>query len=271
MDAMDETNREFRATPDEINQFEQRGFFTRENVFSPDELDGMRAAAERVHQQVLDAAAAATAPDCEQVDNQRFQALLGSTIKWEWKDNLESFRSMEPCHHLDPRLGSLVDDPRLWGPVRDLIGTERLSLFSDKLNIKRPGGAPFPWHQEGPYWVYGAEQVDKIVSALLYLDDATQENGCFWVIARTHDQGALKCFEDRGTLGRLYTNVEDIDGDPVAIEAPAGTVTWFHYNIVHGSQTNRSDLSRRVFIGAYQPAGLRRWRIEDHRDIQASL
>ena len=119
--------------------------------------------------------------------------------------------------------------------------------------------------------MYGAEQVDKIVSALLYLDDATQENGCFWVIARTHDQGALECFEDRGTLGRLYTNVEDIDGDPIAIEAPAGTVTWFHYNIVHGSQTNRSDLSRRVFIGAYQPAGLRRWRIEDHRDIQASL
>ena len=59
----------------------------------------------------------------------------------------------------------LVDDPRLWGPCRDLIGCEELSLFSDKLNVKRPGGAPFPWHQEGHYWVYGAEQLEKIVRA----------------------------------------------------------------------------------------------------------
>jgi hypothetical protein len=261
----------FRATPDEIEQFKKRGFFVRENVFTPEEIEGMRSGAEHVHQQVLEAAAQMDAPECEQVDNQRFQSLLGSTIKWEWKEDLASFRSMEPCHHLDPRLELVVDDPRLWGPVRDLIGTEHLSLFSDKLNVKRPGGAPFPWHQEGPYWVHGAEDVERIVSALVYLDDATRENGCFWVIARTHDQGALKCLEDRGTLGRLYTDVDGIDGDPVAIEAPAGSVTWFHYNIVHGSQSNRSDVSRRVFISAYQPAGLRRWRVGDRREITASL
>jgi hypothetical protein len=70
----------------------------------------------------------------------------------EWRDDLPAVRSMEPCHHLDPRLDALIDNARLWKPCCDSIGCGELSLFSDKLNVKRPGGAPLPWHQEGPYW-----------------------------------------------------------------------------------------------------------------------
>lgn len=258
---------DLRASAEEQRQFRERGFFMRHDVFDAAELAGLRAAAEQIHRRVLEAAAAERDPQCEKIDNQRFQQLLGSTIKWEWREDLASFRSMEPCHHLDPRFESLVDDARLWAPVLDLIGCEELSLFSDKLNVKRPGGAPFPWHQEGPYWVYGAEQLEKTVSALVYLDDADRDNGCFWVIAGSHDQGMLECLEDRGTLGRLYTKVEGLPGERVPIEGRAGTVTWFHYNIVHGSKSNRSDKNRGVFISAYQPAGHPRWRVGGVRPI----
>jgi len=258
------------ATPDELEQFERLGFFARASVFSEAELGPLRDAAERAHQAVLDAAAAEPDTPVERIDNQRYQVLRGSTIKWEWRDELRAVRSMEPCHHLDPRLAALVDDPRLWGPARSVLGGEALSLFSDKLNVKRPGGAPFPWHQESPYWAHGAERLDRIVSVLCYLDDANEENGCLWVIPGSHRFGHLPALGYRGTLGALYTDVRRTPGTPLPVELPAGSVLVFHRDLVHGSRGNRSDASRRVFVAAYQPAGLRRWRTSQVRSIPAS-
>lgn len=259
-----------RATQEELDDFHELGFFSREAVFSAAELEEFRAGAEHAHQKILDAAQRVDAPLVERVDNQRYQRLLGSMVKWEWNEDLASFRSTEPAHHLDPRLAGLVDDERLWGPCRALIGHDELSLFSDKLNVKRPGGAPFPWHQEAPYWVFGAERVDMIVSALVYLDDATKENGCLWVIPRSHRSGTLEGLEDRGVLGALYTDVAPLGGGAQPAELPAGSVLYFHHDLVHGSQSNRSRTSRRVFVAAYQAPGRRRWRLADVHPVPPS-
>ena len=255
-------------TPEERDRYEKDGFFARERIFSEAELAELRDAAEGVHAQILEAAGADLGGPIEQIDNQKFQEVKGSTIKWEWRDDLRAIRSMEPTHHLDRRLERLMDDPRLWGPCADIIGTRSLSLFSDKLNVKRPGGAPFPWHQEGPYWAYGAEDLERVVTLILYLDDATEENGCLWVIPGTHRYGALEALKDRGTLGRLYTDVERLDEKPWPAALPAGSVLWFHRDTVHGSQTNRTAENRRAFLLAYQPAGLRQWRNSERRDIR---
>jgi ectoine hydroxylase-related dioxygenase (phytanoyl-CoA dioxygenase family) len=142
-------------------------------------------------------------------------------------------------------------------------------VFSDKLNVKRPGGAPFPWHQEGLYWENGAEDLASVVSTLTYLDDATKENGCLWVIAGSHKDGNLKGLEDRGVLGSLYTDVDLLDGEPVAPELSAGSVLYFHRDLVHGSQTNRTTSSRRVFVVAYQAGGLHVWGTDRKREVRS--
>jgi phytanoyl-CoA hydroxylase len=256
------------ASESERQQFEEHGFFVRHDVFSKQEIVTMRAGIEAVHAHVVEAAdAEVESGEIVQVDNQKFQDVLGSTIKWEWKDDLRAVRSMEPTCHLDARLDGLIDDSRIWGPCASIIGTDQLSIFSDKLNVKRPGGAPFPWHQEGPYWAYGAEDLENVVTAMVCVDDATKENGCLWVIPGTHDQGPLKALEGRGTLGKLYTDVDLIDAEPWPAELSAGSVLWFHYNIVHGSQSNRTNVNRRLFLLAYQPAGLHRWNRDDVRDV----
>jgi ectoine hydroxylase len=259
-----------RATRAESDQYAEDGFFYRERVFSDVEIEDLRQAAEHVHKQILDAAESDEAPPIDRVDNQRYQMLRGSTVKWEWRDDLRAVRSMEPAHHLDPRFDALIDDPRIWGPCRAIVGCEELSLFSDKLNVKRPGGAPFPWHQEGPYWAHGAEQLESIVSVLIYLDDASIENGCLWVIPGSHKHGALEGLKNRGVLGALYTDVDLVEGEAFATALPAGSVLWFHRDIVHGSQSNRSDSNRRVFVLAYQPAGLHRWRMDKKRPVRTA-
>jgi hypothetical protein len=170
----------YRATQRELQQYEDLGFFVREDVFSMDEVEILRKAAENVHAQILDAADRPDVDPVDQVDNQKYQRVLGSMIKWESNDDLRAVRSMEPTGHLDARLEGVIGDPRVYRPVASINGCDRLSVFSDKLNVKRPGGAPFPWHQEGLYWQHGAENLASSVSTLTYLDDATQANGCLW-------------------------------------------------------------------------------------------
>lgn len=256
-----------RATEAELKQYDELGFFVRYDVFSPDEIEAMRAGAENAHAQILAAASRPGASDVERVDNQKYQTVLGSKIKWEWNDDLRAVRSMEPTGHLDERLDLVIDDPRLYQPVASINGCEALSVFSDKLNVKRPGGAPFPWHQEGLYWEHGAEDLPSVVSTLTYLDDATKENGCLWVIPGSHKHGNLKGLEKRGVLGALYTDVDLIDGEAFATELPAGSVLYFHRDLVHGSQTNRTTASRRVFVVAYQRGGLHVWGVDRKREV----
>jgi len=260
----------YRASEAELKQYEDLGFFIRENVFDEDELVRLRAAAENVHLQIVEAMGGPGAGPVDQVDNQKYQSVLGSRIKWEWNDDLRAVRSMEPTGHLDASLEVLLDDPRLYQPVQSINGCETLSVFSDKLNVKRPSGAPFPWHQEGLYWENGAEDLESLVSTLTYLDDGTKENGCLWVIPGSHKKGNLKGLEDRGVLGALYTDVDLIEGEAIPTELSAGSVLYFHRDLVHGSQTNRTTASRRVFVVAYQAGNLHRWNIDRKREVDMS-
>jgi hypothetical protein len=100
-------------SPDERARYRDDGFFVREAVFSGPELEVLRNAVEAVHARICDAAVQAGAPAVERVDGKRYQELLGSTVKWEWRECAAQIRSMEPFLHLDPRLEGLIDDPRL--------------------------------------------------------------------------------------------------------------------------------------------------------------
>ena len=254
--------------PAELDAYRKRGFVVRERVFPPARLERLRAAVEDVHERITRAAARGES-SVERVDGHRYERLLDSVVKWEWQETSNQIRSMEPVHHLHPELDALIDDPRLVEPCAGLLGRSELSLFTDKLNFKRAGGSPFPWHQDAPYWAFGCGHLDALVSLQLYLDDARVGNGCLWAIPGSHRQGVLPAQLDRGVLGRLYTDVDRIDaGEPVPIEAPAGSVIFFDGYLVHGSQGNRDHDSRRALILTYQPAGHPRWNRADERRIR---
>jgi len=72
---------------------------------------------------------------------------------------------------------------------------------------------------------------------------------------------------DSGSVQLDGTDVRQIDGEALPVALPAGSAIWFHRDLVHGSQSNRSQRDRRVFVMAYQPAGLRRWRIDRVRAV----
>ena len=259
------------ATPEELRRFAADGWFVRERLFAEPELEALRDAVERVHARVLGAAEGPAAAPIERIDDKRYQDLLGSCVKWEWEERRREVRSMEPFLHLDPALAALPDDPRLAEPMRALCGAAELALFTDKLNFKRPGGAPFPWHQDSPYFAFECPHVDRLVSVQLYLDDATEKNGCLWMIPGSHRAGALPGLEARGVLGRLYTDVDRAlpGARKVALEARAGSAIFFCGDVVHGSRSNRSAASRRAFVLTYQPGGHGQFRQPGVRAIKS--
>jgi ectoine hydroxylase len=249
----------------EAREYRERGFFVRSGVLFEAELDGLRTAAEQIHARILaaaqaDAAAAGPRVGEERIDGRRYQPVHGSLVKWEWDDSLAAIRSMEPVRHLCSVFDALTRDPRLCQPAAALLGTRGVSLFTDKLNFKRPGGSPFPWHQDAPYWAFSCVHLDRLTSVQLYLDEATEENGCLWLIPSSHRSGHWPAPRDRGVLGRLYTDVERIPGaQPVPIAGPAGAAVFFDPYLVHGSRTNRTAKQRRAIVLTYQPPGLPGW------------
>lgn len=259
------------ATPDELEQYERDGFFARASVFSDAELKPFRDGVETIHRKVEEGARAQDVEPHRLIDGKRYQNVLGSSVQWEWHDDSSEIRTMEPYIHLEPRLDAMIDDIRLWGPARAIVRSEGISLFSDKLNFKRSGGAPFPWHQDNPYWAFLCKHLDQLVSVAIILDDSTIENGCLWLIPGSHKHGALDCFEDRGTVGRLYTDIDRYDlNEPKPMDLPAGSIVYFHGDIVHGSQGNKTDERRRLLLLTYQPDGLPRWQREDIRPVAGS-
>jgi ectoine hydroxylase-related dioxygenase (phytanoyl-CoA dioxygenase family) len=257
----------FRLTPEERSAWERDGFFIRARVFSADEVEELRAVAERVVARA--GRAVAEGGRGYEIDGNRYHEAAGATIQFEHGTSCATIRVIEPFHHLDARVARVLEDPRLVEPMRDLVGSERVSLFTDKLNLKRPReGSRFRWHQDSPYWAHACRHLERLPNALVALDDASESNGCLRVIAGSHTRGCLPGLEDEGVLGPLFTDPRHFDlSRQVPAAMPAGSVLFFSPHTVHGSEPNLSDAPRRAFVVTYQPAGHKMFRIDAERRV----
>ncbi len=240
-------------TPEELRAYREDGFFIREAVFTPAELDAMRTAGEEVVERAQSASAGGRD---YRIDGNRYVEGQAETIQYEHDESASTVRVIEPFHHLHPIFDQLVDDPRIVDPMCGVIGSEGVALWTDKINLKRPReGSGFRWHQDSPYWTHASDDVDRLPNVMVVLDDADEENGCFRVVRGSHKQGCLPGIQDGTTLGVLFTDPAHFDeSDQVLAIAPAGSLVFFSPHSVHGSQPNRSDRPRRAMVLTYQPA-----------------
>ena len=134
--------------------------------------------------------------------------------------------------------------------VESLIGPH-INLQHSKLNMKPPSvGSAVEWHQDMAYFPHTN---DDLVTSLIYLDDATEKNGCLRVLPRHHTH-----FFDHATPDGKFAGMitEDLEcgkfGQPVSLEAPAGSLILMHCITPHSSHPNRSDQPRRTLIFEYR-------------------
>jgi hypothetical protein len=257
-------------SPSERKAWDEHGFFFREAAFGPAELAQLGEAAEAVVQRAEAGLAAGGKRYAIDANTYVELQLSGraTTVQLEHAPGSHTVRVIEPFHTLHPVFERLIDDPRIVAPMCELIGTPRVALFTDKLNLKRPReGSRFQWHQDSPYWAHFCRHLDQLPNVMLTLDDADASNGCFRLIPGSHRRGMLPGRQGEGVLGPLFTHPDHFDErTAVAVEVPAGSLVFFSPHSVHGSQPNRSERPRRALVLTYQPGGLRMFKEDRIRD-----
>src|SRR5262245_21201593 len=92
---------------------------------------------------------------------------------------------------------------------------------------------------------------DDLVTTFIYLDDATEENGCLQVLPWHHthffDHSGLDgCF-----AGMITETLVDF-GKPRSLLASAGSAIFMHCIMSYSSLPNRSSRARRTLIYEYR-------------------
>ena len=245
----------FRLDARERAALDRDGYLCRENVFAKSELVEIADACEALIARLLEEQ---RKPKVE-AGAYVFEHLqsLETAVKWE-KDHRDVVLGIEPFAHLSKPLDDWAHDPRFFDPMKDLLATDDIMLFTEKLNVKRGlVGGPIVLHQDYPYWVGVAENAAQVGTAIVFLDDSTIENGCLEVVPGSHRDGEGK----RKTIEGFGANEMDQNqydaSKLVPLEAPAGSVVYFGSLLVHASAPNKTPSDRRALLYSYQPAGRR--------------
>ena len=131
--------------------------------------------------------------------------------------------------------------------LRALLGASA-RLYGSKLNLKAPRyGSPVEWHQD---WAFYPHTNDDILAIGVMRDDTTVENGAMMVIPGTHKGPTYDHHDREGSFcGAMDPDTCGIDfSKAVACEGEAGSCSFHHVRLVHGSAQNTSLKPRGLLL-----------------------
>src|ERR1700740_3288725 len=129
--------------------------------------------------------------------------------------------------------------------------------YHSKMIMKDAGvGGAWAWHQDYGYWYQNGVLFPLLCSASIAVDPATRENGCLQVVRGSHHLGRIEHVwtgEQAGAdPGRVAEVLKRLD--LVYVEMEPGDTLFFHCNLLHRSDQNRSDQPRWAMICCYNAA-----------------
>ena len=156
----------------------------------------------------------------------------------------------------DDLYGMFSRSRRIVDRVEQLLGGEAYHWHA-KMILKEPrvGGA-WEWHQDYGYWYHNGCLAPELVSCWIAIDPSTRENGCLQVLRGSHQLGRI----DHGKTGdQTGADLERVEQalkrfELVYIEAQPGDALFFHCNLLHRSDQNRSENPRWSLICCYNAA-----------------
>jgi hypothetical protein len=126
--------------------------------------------------------------------------------------------------------------------------------YHSKMIMKdaRVGGA-WTWHQDYGYWYQNGVLWPLLTSVSIAVDRSTKENGCLQVIPRSHELGRIEHVQSGDQAGADMERVNAVlERLPlVHCEMEPGDAIFFHSNLLHRSDMNRSDEPRWSMICCY--------------------
>jgi len=148
---------------------------------------------------------------------------------------------------------AFVRSPRVAGTMAALLDDE-VYHYHHKMMLKEPrvGGA-WEWHQDYGYWYNNGCLFPDMASCMIAVDRASKENGCLQVIRGSHRLGriehGLSGTQTGADQARVDLALEHLE--LVYCEMEPGTALFFHSNLLHRSDQNRSERPRWTLICCY--------------------
>jgi ectoine hydroxylase len=218
-----------QLTADETAQYHRDGYILRRGLFDSEEMELLRT----IGKADADLAASARVRH----DAQGGEARI--SLRNDLPDDIYS--AFVRCH-------------RVVDPMEQLLGGE-VYHYHHKMNMKEPyvGGA-WEWHQDYGYWYHnGCLYPDLMASCMIAVDRATRENGCLQVLKGSHKMGRI---EHGKTGDQTGADMEMVNAamermELVYCEMAPGDALFFHSNLLHRSDQNRSPDPRWVLICCY--------------------
>lgn len=219
------------ATPDQLARFRTDGYFIAEQLLDAEEVDLLQKIARADHQLESEAASRG---DGE-----------GGAVKLVVSNDLQ-----------DDIYSAIVRSRRIVDTMELLLEGE-VYHYHHKMILKEPyvGGA-WAWHQDYGYWYNNGCLFPLLASCMIGLDRATRQNGCLQVVKGSHLIGRI----DHGKVGdQTGADMEHVQAalsrlELVHCELEPGSAIFFHCNLLHRSDQNKSPDPRWAYICCYNAA-----------------
>lgn len=161
-------------------------------------------------------------------------------------------RRVKTPHRFFDGFKRLYRHPGLVALLQALLGPA-VRLHGSKINLKAPRyGSPVEWHQD---WAFYPHTNDDLLAVGVMLDDATSDNGPLLVVPGSHRGPVFDHHADGYFCGAV---------DPAAVKAElaravpltgrAGSMSFHHVRLLHGSAQNASALPRALLLFEYGAA-----------------
>jgi len=213
---------------DPCAQYARDGFTIFPGVFSSDEIEMLRAEADRLFLR----------SDLIDTDN----------IRCRWQNHFETgecrFDCFDPVIDLSPVCEQIARSSKLLNLLETLYG-EPACLFKDKLIFKIPGALGYQLHQDYIAWDSFPQ---SLLTAIVAVDASDRDNGATEVFRGYHSGGYMSPRD--GMYHKLSDDRVDASRGVVLTLQP-GDVAAFSGFTPHRSAANRSERSRRLLYLSY--------------------
>ena len=211
---------------EQIAEFNRNGFLLIKGVFQGEELHRLSAAADTVIDEALEGRG----------EN---HGRMG--------DSPSTYFRTEGLIHRDTAFAAAGANPDLLRCIGQCLG-HPFQLWYDRMVVKQAHtGVPVGWHQDPPYLGEEAHletfPIPNFVAGI-YLDEATEDNGCIYALPGRHLCGRVT-WPDLDEED-LFNHLE---AQPIV--ANAGDVSFHCSSTPHGSRANNSGKPRRLLLYHY--------------------
>jgi len=232
----------------DVQAYKDTGYLVVADVLEPDLLARLRA-----NLDALVAGAAAVANHTDVYD-----------LEPEHTPQAPKVRRIKLPHTHTPVFWELANYRPMVAIMERLLGPSGVRLQSSKINIKAPHyGSPVEWHQD---WAFYPHTNDDMLAVGVMLDDAFLENGPLLVVPGSHKGPTWDHHSNGYFCGAMDPSRKEVDFDSaVALTGKAGSLSFHHVRMVHGSAQNVSDKPRRLLLyefsagDAFPLMGIKDW------------